>query len=86
MSEKLPPAEFRKVYRLVPRLCVDLLIPSPAGYLLTRRDIDPGKGFWHFPGGTILMGESIYHAAQRIAQEEIGLTIDNAEFMGHLEY
>lgn len=84
--QKLPFNEFVKIYSKVPRLCVDLLINSDDGFLLTLRDIDPGKGQWHLPGGTVLMGESIEDAIERIAMEETSLEVGDPQHIGILEF
>jgi ADP-ribose pyrophosphatase YjhB (NUDIX family) len=73
--EKLPYEEFKKIYGKVPRLCVDLLFIKDRGLLMIERAIDPGRGNWHFPGGTVLRGESIGDALTRIALEETGLSV-----------
>ena len=74
-AKKLPYQEYTSIYSKVPRLCVDLVIQTADGILLIQRDIPPGKGLWHFPGGTILLGESIQEAANRICRDETGLDL-----------
>lgn len=77
---------FNTIYKQVPRACVELVIDDVGGVLLTKRAIDPGKGFWHLPGGTILLGESFEDAAIRIALEETNLDIDELELLSVIEY
>jgi len=84
--QKLPFEEFKKIYSKVPRLCIDLVINSDDGFLLTLRSIDPGKGQWHLPGGTLLLGESIEEAIARISMEETGLEVGDPEQIGILEF
>src|SRR5690606_2999227 len=84
--KKLPFEEFKYVYDRVPRLCVDLLVSDGTGVLLSRRDISPGEGLWHMPGGTVLKGESIQHALERIADEEAGIKIFWPEMVGVMEF
>lgn len=84
--QKLKYEDYISIYGKVPRLCVDLIIKNDEGILLSKRDIEPGKGMWHFIGGTILMGESINEATQRIAKEETGLNVFSAEFVGPMEF
>jgi len=83
---KIPYKEFMSIYSKVPRLCLDLIIKSDNGILLSLRDINPGKGLWHLPGGTILMGETIGDAMNRIANEETGLRIFDPELTGIIEF
>jgi ADP-ribose pyrophosphatase YjhB (NUDIX family) len=86
MPEKLAIEEFRNIYGKVPRLCVDLFMRGAHGFLLSLRDIEPGKGLWHMPGGTILMGENIREAVSRIACEETNLEIKIVNMLGVMEF
>ncbi|MCB2221845.1 MAG: NUDIX domain-containing protein [Bacteroidetes bacterium] len=86
MPEKLSFQEFRNIYGKVPRLCVDLFMRGTNGFLLSLRDIEPGKGLWHMPGGTVLMGENIRDALARIASEETNLKIKIVDRMGVMEF
>jgi len=83
---KLPYEEFISIYGKVPRLCLDLIIESEEGILLSLRNINPGKGLWHLPGGTILMGETIEDVIQRIAYEETGLRVSDPKLTGIIEF
>ncbi len=84
--EKLPYEEFKKIYSRVPRLCIDLIFVQENGVLMIERAIDPGKGNWHFPGGTVLMGESINDTITRIAAEETNLQVLDFELLGYMEF
>ena len=46
------------------------------GFLLTRRSIDPGRGLWTFPGGSVDFGETATDAAVRETFEETGLEVE----------
>lgn len=85
-SRWLPLRTFRAIYRRVPRLCVDLVVRAPGGVVLTKRDIIPWKGQWHFPGGTVLFGESLAHAVARVAAEELGIRVRIERVLGTIEY
>jgi ADP-ribose pyrophosphatase YjhB (NUDIX family) len=84
--KKLPYEEYKQIYGKVPRLCVDLLFIKDNGLLLIERAIDPGKGNWHFPGGTVLMGESIGDSLSRVALEETSLKVLDHELAGFMEF
>ena len=62
----LTPDEFRDIYSKVPRLTVEVVLRSPAGVLLTLRDIEPCRGLWHLPGGTVRYGEKLLDAVRRV--------------------
>src|SRR3989344_6948849 len=84
--KKLSFRGFKYIYSKVPRLCVDLLIKNRKGVLLTKRDIPPNKGWWHFPGGTVLMGETLKDTVQRVAKEELNTRVKIQKLFGFLEY
>lgn len=67
--------EFAEIYNKVPRVTIDLIILESNGVVFTKRSIEPWKGFWHLPGGTILMGESLEEAANRVSEDEVGVKV-----------
>lgn len=88
MTRKLPftTEEFKGIYSKVPRLCVNLVIRSDKGFIMTLRTKNGYEGLWHIPGGTVLYRESIKKAVKRIAKEELGIEISIKKFYGYLEY
>lgn len=82
----LSPVEFDAIYSRVPRLSVDLVVKTPQGIVLAKRDIPPRKGDWHLPGGTVAFGEHIPEAAERLAREELGIEITIERMLGYMEY
>lgn len=78
--------EFSSIYSKVPRLNVELIIKSDKGILLTLRDIEPCKGQWHIPGGTIYYGETVNMAVQRVAGRELGIIPTKYRLIGLMEY
>ena len=77
---------YMKIYSLVPRLTVDLVVKDSNGVLLVKRDMEPCKGKWHFPGGTIVLGEKIEDAIKRVARNEAGIKVGIQKFLGVYEY
>ena len=84
--QPLPEAEFRDIYRRVPRLTVEVVIADSRGLLLTRRDIEPCRGLWHLPGGTVLFGERLAGAVVRVARRELGVEVSDSIQLGCIEY
>lgn len=80
--------EYDFIYSRSPRVCVDLLITSSdGGTLLTKRDIEPYKDHWHFPGGRIKFRETIGAAIKRILKGELGQEIIvPAKMVGFCEF
>ena len=85
-SHRFTHEEFSSIYERVPRVCVDVLVKTPEGILLTKRDIAPQKGYWHLPGGTIYLGESLKEAVKRISQEELNLDVKILDHIGPMEF
>jgi len=84
--KKLPFEKFKEIYTQVPRLCVEVVIQTPNGILLTKRGIEPYIGYWHLPGGTVLLGETIRQAIKRIAKEEVGVKVEVLKLLNYIEY
>lgn len=84
--KKLPKEEFDYIYSKVPRLCVEVIIQTDQGVILTKREITPYKGMWHFPGGTIFKGEKTEDAVKRVALDELGIKVKIKRFLGIVEY
>src|SRR5262249_34706506 len=84
--QPLPLAEFNAIYERVPRLCVELIIQTSEGMLLTKRVMDPWPGYWHIPGGTVFLGEPMAAAVERVARDELGLNARALKQIGYIEY
>ena len=83
--KKLPTEVFEEIYRQVPRLCVEVIIDTSQGIILTKRLIPPCN-MWHVPGGTVYFGEKLEEAVNRIADDELGVKINIKNMMGIIEY
>lgn len=78
VREGLPAPVFRLVSQLTPLINVDLLIRDTEGRtLLTwRADEFYGPG-WHIPGGIIRFKENIATRIAKVAENELGCTVDS---------
>lgn len=83
---RLSQKDFDKIYAKVPRLCVEIIIKTKKGILLTKRDIIPDKGKWHLPGTTVYFEESLNNAVKRVAKSELGLKIKSLKQIGYIEF
>jgi 8-oxo-dGTP diphosphatase len=66
--------------RQVVDVAVGVLMKNDGQFLLTSRP--QGKvyaGYWEFPGGKLEAGESVEQALRRELQEELGITIGQAQ-------
>jgi 8-oxo-dGTP diphosphatase len=61
-------------------VAVGVLIDADGRFLLTSRpDGKVYAGYWEFPGGKLEAGENVEQALRRELQEELGITIGQAE-------
>jgi ADP-ribose pyrophosphatase YjhB (NUDIX family) len=87
MSESLPKDEFDRIFSRVPRLRVEVLIASEArGVLLALRDVDPCRGMWNLPGGTVRFGERLVDAVRRVAAGALDVPVRVGSLVGYIEY
>ena len=70
----------------MPQPCVDLVVEYDGGILLTRRQNEPAKGEWFWPGSRLYKGERLDDAAQRVAREELGLDSVTVKRLGISEH
>jgi len=86
--ERMSYETYMGIYSKVPRFCVDCVVWSNLRreVLLVKRAIEPCKGMWHFPGGTLLYGETVRGATKRILQDEVGLQAEIFRSLGFMEF
>jgi len=70
----------------MPQPCVDLVVEYDGGILLTRRQNEPAKGEWFWPGSRLYKGERLDDAVERVASEELGLDSVTAQRLGVSEH
>ena len=78
--------EYEEIYAKVPRLTVEVVIVSPDGVLLARRQAGPCQGLWHIPGGTVRFGEPLNTAVHRVAEQELAIEVIVDSLLGYMEY
>lgn len=65
----------KREYPAAPIAAVGVIIRDDDRIVLIRRDKEPSRGRWTFPGGAVELGESLHDAARREAWEETGLHV-----------
>lgn len=86
IHKKLPFKIYKSIYSRVSRLCVEVVVQTNNGIVLTFRDIEPYKGYWHVPGGAVLYKEKLHDAVKRIAKDELGTAVTIERYIGYQEY
>jgi len=59
-----------------PKVTCGAIIERSGKILLTKRNVEPYKNFWCFPGGHIEFGEKAEEAIKREVKEETGLDFE----------
>ena len=62
-------------YPAWPRVGAGAIIIHEGKILLVKRGVEPGKGLWAIPGGTLRLGETLRECAAREILEETGITV-----------
>ena len=70
------------VHFLDPKVVAVVLVEQGDKILVGRRNIEPGKGKWSFPGGYVDRGERVEDAARREVKEETNLDIRLSNLLG----
>jgi len=78
----IPSKTYHEIFSMVPRSGVDVIVIDKGKVLLSKRDIPPGKGKWHIPGGGVAKGERIMQTAHRKIKDETGLKIKVKRLVG----
>lgn len=78
--------EFDSTYSRVPRLTVEVVARTAGGIILTQRAMEPCEGMWHIPGGTVWMRERVADTVARVADDELGVSVEIRDFLGYIEY
>jgi ADP-ribose pyrophosphatase len=58
-----------------PVVGVGAVVMKDGKILLVKRGIEPNKGVWAIPGGSLKLGETLQEGAEREIIEETGITI-----------
>lgn len=75
----------KREYPEAPIVAVGVIIHKDNRIVLVRRDKEPSRGLWTFPGGAVELGETVRDAARREALEETGLQIEVLEVAAVLD-
>jgi colanic acid biosynthesis protein WcaH len=76
-SDYISSVLYDQMIKCMPIVSVEALIVMDEGLLFLRRNNQPAKGEWWFPGGRIRKGESLQQALRREVKEETGLEISS---------
>lgn len=86
MTDWIPVDEWASIVRNVPIPSVDLVVIHNNGIVLAKRTNEPAKGEWFVPGGRILKNEAMEEAVHRIAEQELGVSVEIIENLGAFDH
>lgn len=73
------------IHLLMPIVCVDIIIRMNDKVLLVKRNNEPEKNEYYFPGGRLLKHESLMTAVKRISMNEVGVNLDRIFYVDFAE-
>lgn len=79
---QIPDSLYNEIHAQMPILCVDIVVGYNGKILLIKRNREPVRGGWWFPGGRVLKGETIKAAAMRLVKAETGIIIKYPVLLG----
>ena len=65
----------KREYPESPVVGVGAVVIKDGKVLLVKRGVDPNKGLWAIPGGSLKLGETLQEGAEREILEETGITV-----------
>ena len=65
----------KREYPESPVVGVGAVVIKDGNVLLVKRGVDPNKGLWAIPGGSLKLGETLQEGAEREIMEETGITV-----------
>lgn len=86
VDDWIPKRDWETIVANVPIVSVDLLVQYEDGLLFGKRTNEPAQGYWFLPGGRVQKGETRHNAVDRIAEEELGLSVEIVESLGAFEH
>ena len=76
-SDYIPLVLYDQIAKCMPIVSVEALVVMDEALLFLKRNNQPAKGEWWFPGGRIRKGESLEEALRREVKEETGLEVSS---------
>jgi colanic acid biosynthesis protein WcaH len=77
----IPDILYNEIVKCLPIVSVEAVIVLDGSLLLLKRNNEPAKNEWWFPGGRMLKGESFKETLVREIREETGLEINSFQFI-----
>jgi len=66
----------KREYPDCPRVGVGAVVVKEGRILLVQRAVEPNRGLWAIPGGSLELGETLKEGAEREVLEETGIVVN----------
>ena len=77
---------YNQILEIMPIICVDgVIINNENEILFLKRENEPAKNEWWFPGGRLLKNEKLEDAIIRKVKEETNLDVEVVKYIGTTE-
>ncbi|MDI6820684.1 MAG: NUDIX domain-containing protein [Patescibacteria group bacterium] len=76
----LPSVTYKKIFAVIPIVCVDVVVKHKNKALLCKRTNKPGQGKLFLPGGRVFKNEYLKKAVVRKTFEELGIRAKQSDF------
>jgi colanic acid biosynthesis protein WcaH len=80
-SNYIPDNLYNQIMNVIPIVSVEAMIVNNQGILFLKRNNQPAKGEWWFPGGRMRKGETFEETLRREVKEETGLEVSETKFI-----
>jgi len=74
-DERIPEETFAAFLDVMPQASVEIVLEQEGSVLLVRRNNEPAKGEWFWPGTRLRKGETFERAVRRLAWGELGIEV-----------
>ena len=81
----IPFDKYKEIWKVMPVVCVDIVLHYKGKVLLLYRKDEPVKDHWWISGGRVFRDEMSEDAARRKAKEELGIDIEFVKKIGVYE-
>lgn len=81
-DERLPRERYTEFIAAMPEACVDVVVEHEGRVLVGRRENEPARGEWFWPGSRLFKGEALADAVHRVAEDELGIAVTVEEQLG----
>ena len=81
-KEPIPKELYSQFLSNMPQVSIEIFLEHEKEVLLAKRNNNPAKGKWFWPGGRLYKGEDFEEAVKRISKEELNVEVKMIGLLG----